>query len=229
MKKISSIVIVILILGISGWLFLSKQNQKQNTSVTNPVTEETNVIEEKLVIAFGDSLTAGYRLSLFESYPAQLEKKLKDAGLSVTVVNAGVSGETSKGNLERAQFIRDQNPDVVLLGIGGNDALRFLPIGETRKNIENTIQILLSGTNPPKVLFLKMQAPINSGLAYKKEFDGLYKDLADTYNLTLIPFIVSEVFLNSNYMLDDRIHPNKDGYALLVEKYLIKEVTRALK
>ncbi|MDQ5962564.1 MAG: acyl-CoA thioesterase [Patescibacteria group bacterium] len=225
MKKTSSIIVGIIIVSFAVWFFLLKQDTVK-VDVPNIETSQT---QEKLIIAFGDSLTAGYRLPLFESYPAQLEQKLKDAGFSVTVVNAGISGETTRGNLERAQFIRDQNPNVVLLGIGGNDALRSLPIEETRKNIKETMSILLSGANPPKVLLLKMQAPINSGLGYKQAFDSLYKDIAKEYDVELIPFIVMEVFLNTKYMLDDGIHPNKEGYALLVEKYILEEVVRALR
>ena len=225
MKKIISIVIVVVLIGFSTWFFWLKKD----TALVITPNEEINTESSKLIIAFGDSLTAGYRLPLFESYPAQLEQKLKDGGYSVTVINAGISGETTRGNLERAQFIRDQNPNIVLLGIGGNDALRFLPIEETRKNLESIIETLLSGENPPKVLLLIMQAPLNGGLEYKRVFDSLYEEVADTYKLETIPFIVAEVFLNAQYMLDDRIHPNKEGYGLLVEKYILKEVIRSLK
>lgn len=225
MKKIISISIVVAtasFLSLFFWI-------KQDATLVPTSNEEIKTEPSKLIIAFGDSLTAGYRLPLFESYPAQLEQKLKDEGYSVTVINAGVSGETTRGNLERAQFIRDQNPDMVILGIGGNDALRFLPIEETRKNLNSIVEVLLSGENPPKVLLLKMQAPLNGGPEYKRIFDSLYEETADVYKLKTIPFIVAEVFLNAQYMLDDRIHPNKEGYGLLVEKYLLKEVIRNLK
>lgn len=228
MKKISSIIIGTLIIAGAGYFFWSLQSEKTNSvSSLEANTEEAG--GQKTIIAFGDSLTAGFRLPLSESYPAQLEEKLLSEGFSVKVINAGVSGETTQGNKERAQFIRDQNPDIVILGIGGNDALRFLPISETKKNISETLDILLSGINPPKVLLLKMQAPLNSGLAYKKEFDSIYEDFSDTYKIPLIPFVVLDVFLNSKYMLDDAIHPNKDGYGVLVEKYIWKEVAKLLR
>ena len=88
-------------------------------------------------------------VSLGESYPAQLESLIKNEGYRARVINAGVSGETTRGNRERAAFIRAQNPDVILLGIGGNDALRFLPLEETRTNMTATIETLQGGFSPP--------------------------------------------------------------------------------
>ncbi len=176
------------------------------------------------IIAFGDSLTAGYGLPIGEAYPAQLEAELKNRGLKVSVINSGVSGETTKGNLERAAFIRKQNPDLVLLGIGGNDALRLLPVEETKNNIEKTIQILQAGENPPVVVLLKMLAPINVGLGYKQSFDKLYEELAAKYQILLLPFITAEVFLDKKYKLNDGLHFNQAGYQKIVELYLATPV-----
>ena len=155
MKKATSlIVIVVLVLIVIGFFWL------RGGSSAAPVTPRAIAPETGVkIIAFGDSLTAGYGLSASEGYPAQLEAALRAEGLSVTVINSGVSGETTRGNLERAAFIRNQNPDLVLLGIGGNDALRQLPIEETQKNIEETITTLQGGVNPPVVVLLEMQAP----------------------------------------------------------------------
>ena len=189
-----------------------------------PSETEDATRSETLIIAFGDSLTAGYGLPPGESYPAQLETRLKGEGYGVKVINAGVSGETTRGNLERATFIRNQNPDIVLLGIGGNDALRYLPIEETEKNMRATIESLQSGDDAPRIILLRMQAPITSGLGYKQKFDDLYEDLSAEYDLTLVPFYTKEVFLNPDYKLDDGIHFNREGYAFIVEEYLLDEV-----
>ena len=185
-----------------------------------PVVAEKGVENETLIVAFGDSLTAGYGLPLSESYPAQLQVKLRDEGYSVNIVNAGVSGETTRGNLERAPFIRKQSPDIVLLGIGGNDALRFLPIDETRLNIKKTIELLNAGKNPPHIILLSMQAPLNAGSEYKKEFDALYNELATEYSLSLVPFITESIFLNERYKLQDGIHLNRDGYAKVIDDHI---------
>lgn len=191
--------------------------------------KQSNQGAEYTIVAFGDSLTAGYGLPLSESYPYQLEERLKNEGLDVKVINAGVSGETTKGNNERAAFIKDQNPDMVILGIGGNDALRALPVSEMKSNMESTIKILQSAESKPTILILEMQSPLNAGFRYKQEFDAVYKDLSKKYDLPLVPFLVANVFLNGDLMLADRIHPNKNGYAKLIEDNLLKVVLKEIK
>jgi acyl-CoA thioesterase-1 len=180
------------------------------------------------IIAFGDSLTAGYGVSQSEAYPAQLESALREAGFDVRVVNSGVSGETTRGNAERAQFIRSQEPDFVILGIGGNDALRALPLDETEKNIRQTIDILQSGEQAPRVLLLQMQAPLNAGKEYKDTFDGLYETIATEKNLLLVPFITEEIFLDQDNKLPDGIHYNQVGYQKVVEEHILPAVQRVL-
>lgn len=212
----------LLVIGVVGYLFL-KQDQKE----ISPRLQSTNATYT--IVAFGDSLTAGYGLPLYESYPYQLEERLKNEGFDVKVINAGVSGETSKGNAERAAFIRDQNPDMVIWGIGGNDALRALPVSEMKANMERTIQILQSAERAPKILVLEMQSPLNAGFAYKKEFDAVYTDIAKKYDLPLVPFLIASVFLDGDLMLQDRIHPNKDGYAKLIEDSVLDAVLREIK
>lgn len=222
-KIILSILAVVVILIIAVLYFPTSQNDK---------TIKDNIQSEAVdytIVAFGDSLTAGYGLPLYESYPAQLEDALHKDGLNVKVINAGVSGETTKGNNERAEFIRGTNPDMVIWGIGGNDALRALPVSDMKDNMESTIRILQSGANPPKLIMLQMQAPLNAGAQYKKEFDMVYTDLAQKYNVKLVPFLVLDVFFNQNLMLPDRIHPNKDGYAKLVNDNLLGVVLGEIK
>ena len=209
-----------LALAVLGWVFFSEQS---DTDMSNrePRESEESLVE---IIAFGDSLTAGYDLPQDEAYPAQLEKILREKSYAVTVINSGVSGETTRGSLERANFIRSQNPDVVILGIGGNDALRFLHIGDTRENMTSTINILKSGINPPRVVLLQMAAPINAGQKYKQEFDSLYGDLARTNDLILVPFITNAIFLDPKNKLSDGIHYNQQGYQKVIEKYLFPEI-----
>lgn len=227
MKNIKIILIILisvfLILALAWYLFLRDDKTKNIELATNTDGSKYTIV------AFGDSLTAGYGLPLYESYPAQLEERLKAEGLDVRVVNAGVSGETTKGNNERAAFIRDQKPNMIIWGIGGNDALRALPVSEMKSNMESTIEILQSGENKPKILMLEMQSPLNAGFKYKNEFDAVYEDLSKKYDLPLIPFLVASVFLNSDLMLQDRIHPNKDGYAKLIEENILDAVLKEIK
>lgn len=221
------ILIVLLLIGVSVWLVMSGN---KNADIISEVKPSAKVaLEGVKIIAFGDSLTAGYGLPAGESYPAQLQIALDKLGLVTEVINSGVSGETTKGNLERAQFIRAQNPDIVLLGIGGNDALRLLPIEETIKNFDETIRTLKSGDNPPVIIILRMQAPLNAGLSYKKSFDDMYEDLASLHNAILLPFLTAELFLKSEYKLSDGIHYNQAGYAQVVELYILPTVSELVK
>jgi acyl-CoA thioesterase I len=221
------ILFALLIIGALSWLFLSGDKNADIISEVKPRQEASQ--EGVKIIAFGDSLTAGYGLPVSESYPAQLQVALDKLGLMTEVINSGVSGETTKGNLERAKFIRSQNPDIVLLGIGGNDALRLLPIDETIKNFAETINILKSGDNPPIVIILQMQAPLNAGLAYKKSFDAMYEDLASKNNVILLPFLTAELFFEPEYKLSDGIHFNQAGYRQAVELYILPTVSELVK
>jgi len=222
MEKITRISIgAIVLMSILGYFFLAPD---RNQSVIKDIPVRESTTSAIKIIAFGDSLTAGYGLPVSEGYPAQLEASLRKQGKSVSVINAGVSGETSRGNLERAPFIRSQNPDIVLLGIGGNDALRALPIADTIQNLTETVTILKGGENPPIVILLQMQSPLNAGFAYKRDFDNMYEQIAAEHNLVLVPFITTEIFLKPENLLADRIHLNKTGYATVVDSYLLGPV-----
>jgi acyl-CoA thioesterase I len=225
MVKILSIgLAVVVLVGAIYFFFVRHDNQ----AAMNTINERGPVAGGVTIIAFGDSLTAGYGLPINESYPAQLDVALKADGKQVKVINAGVSGETTRGNLERAQFIRSQNPDIVILGIGGNDALRALPVTDTKANITKTVETLKSGENPPVVILLKMQSPLNAGLSYKREFDAMYEEIAASQEILLVPFLTADVFLNQENKLEDGIHLNKVGYGRVVEDYLLEPVTEVI-
>jgi acyl-CoA thioesterase-1 len=228
MKKTISMKIGLILLTLVIVIFIVFSFFKSD-SVSPIVEREIKTETGMTIIAFGDSLTAGFGLPASEAYPALLKESLESSGNKVTMINSGVSGETTKGNLERAIFIRNQNPDLVLLGIGGNDALRALPVDETKKNMSETIDILKSGINPPVVVLLKMQSPINAGLAYKRDFDAIYNDLGNEKDILVVPFITTEVFLNRKYKLPDGLHLNKIGYQKVVDLYLLEPVTSILK
>lgn len=218
------IIAITILAGIGWWLLGRDSNTAALDAIAPRVVSEAGIT----IIAFGDSLTAGYGLPAAESYPAQLEARLVAGGYDVRVINAGVSGETTRGNLERAMFIREQDPDIVLLGIGGNDALRRLPLDETKQNLSQTIETLQGGDEPPVVILLAMQAPLTAGLSYKRDFDAMYEELADRYALMTAPFITTDVFLDNSKKLPDGIHLNRDGYAVVAGEYLFPVVTAVL-
>jgi len=230
MNKIKFIfVIIVMLLGGGVYIFVMPEN---NERFISEIASRDNTGSEIKIVAFGDSLTAGYGLSASAAYPAQLEDVLVAAGFDVSVINSGVSGETSRGNLERANFIAKQNPDVVILGIGGNDALRQLSVSETQKNIEQTIDILRNDSViSPVIILLQMQAPLSAGLGYKREFDAIYENISDTKRVILVPFLTSELFFKPENKLADGIHYNQAGYRQAVDLYIfpmVKEVLEGL-
>ncbi len=180
------------------------------------------------IVAFGDSLTAGYNLPIEEAYPAALERALVDRGWSVEVINSGVSGETSAGGVRRAEFIRSLEPDLVLFGLGGNDALRLLSPAELERNLSEALSILRAGDNSPQILLIGMRAPANADAAYRSAFDAVYPKLAKQLGLPLIPFFLEGVALDPRYTLMDGIHPNPAGYQIIVERTLLPPVLEIL-
>ncbi len=229
MKKIISL--TLLVGGLIIFAYFLFSNKKEAVQVSKPPQDKVaspSLGKKTLIIAFGDSLTAGYGLPLTESYPAQLEQALLAKGYSIKVVNAGVSGETTKGNSERANFIASQNPDIVLLGIGGNDALRALSLSDTEKNIRSTIEVLRKASSSPEVILLQIQSPVNSGEAYKRSFDGIYPKLAKEFSLTLVPFVTESLF-KKEYLLPDGLHLTKEGYGIFIKEKLLPQIERYLK
>lgn len=168
--------------------------------------------DERLVLAFGDSLYAGYGLGGGESLPARLEARLRSAGVNATVVNAGVSGDTTAAGGQRLAFTLNnlkRAPDLVVLGLGGNDALRQISPGETRANMIAMMDELKRRNIP--VLLTGMRAPPNLGPDYAKAFEPIWPDLAKEYGAGLHPFILDGVVTNPTLMQRDNIHPTAAG------------------
>lgn len=174
------------------------------------------------IVAFGDSLTAGYGIPLAESYPMILEQKLNDQKMNVKILNMGVSGETTDIAIERMDFVNKQNPDIILLGLGANDMLRSLPPEKTHANLEKII-IFFQKENK-KIILLGMKSTATNGTTYRTSFDAIYPDLAKKYSLPLVPFFLDGVVLNKELNTSDGIHPNYLGYQKIVEKNILPVV-----
>lgn len=177
------------------------------------------VADGKLVVAFGDSLYAGYGVAQNESFPFRLEQALKAGGLAVQVHNAGVSGETSLGGMQRLAFTLDglpRKPDLLLLDLGGNDMLRGLPPEDSEKNLRAILDQLKQRHIP--VLLTGMMAAPNMGKDYAAKFDAIYPRLAKDYDLPLYPFFLDGVIGDPKLMQADSIHPNPAGVTLIVGK-----------
>jgi acyl-CoA thioesterase-1 len=191
------------------------------TAVPVPETEagaEAEAPSKLLVLAFGDSLYAGYGLAPNDGFVPELQAGLRAKGLDVTVHNAGVSGDTSAAGLGRMTFVLDsldRKPDLVLLGLGGNDMLRGLKPEETAKNMAEMLDILKSRELP--VVLTGMLAPPNMGPEYGEAFNRIYPDLAKQYGASLYPFFMQGVVGREDLRLEDGIHPNEKGIDVIVE------------
>jgi acyl-CoA thioesterase-1 len=173
-----------------------------------------------VIVAFGDSLTAGLGLPEKDSFPAQLERALKARGQQVKVVNAGVSGDTAAAGLARLDWAMPDDASAVIVELGANDALQGLDPAATKATLEKIITELRARGLP--ILLAGMEAPPNLGKEYVEQFRALYADLAQRYDLILYPFFLDGVALDDNYTLGDGMHPNAEGVARIVDGILPK-------
>lgn len=170
------------------------------------------------IIAFGDSLTAGYKLAASEAFPAVLEKVLRSKGFDVTVVNAGVSGETAEDGLARFDWTFAEGADGAILELGANDMLRGFDPKLTRQTLDTILSRLKARKIP--VLIAGMLASPSLGVEYREAFDRLYEDLAHKYDAPLYPFFLKDVMNNPTLQLTDGLHPNRKGVEKIVENML---------
>ena len=168
------------------------------------------------IVAFGDSLTAGYGVKPRHAFPAQLQEALKARGHNVVVVNAGVSGDTTAAGLERIAWAVPDGTDAVILEFGGNDALRGIDPKVTRANLDKIISSLKDRDIP--ILLAGIRAPANWGEDYSKAFDVIFPDLADEYELVFYPFFLENVVLNPKLNLNDGLHPNSKGITEIIKR-----------
>jgi len=167
------------------------------------------------VLAFGDSLTSGLGLPASQAFPARLEAALRQQGIDVHIVNAGVSGDTTTDGLARIDWSLAAKPDFVILALGANDAMRGIDPKIVRDNLEKIIdKIDASGA---KLMLLGMLAPANWGADYRRTFDAIYPSLAKAHNLPLYPFFLEGVAMVPSMNQPDGLHPNEQGVALMVD------------
>jgi len=172
---------------------------------------------ERRILAFGDSLFAGYGLKDGESYPARLEAALRAKGVNAKIINAGVSGDTSAAGLQRLTFTLDAQttkPDLFILEMGGNDLLRGISPDQTKANIGQMLGELKQRGIP--VLVMGMRSPPNYGPEYQAQFDALYRDLAKQHGASLIPFWLEDIYREPDLFQNDNIHPTAEGIERLV-------------
>lgn len=174
--------------------------------------------DEIRILALGDSLTQGYGLANGDEFPAQLERALRAEGHDVSVIDAGVSGDTSAGGLARLDWSLGDHPDAAIVELGGNDALRGLSPAQTEQNIDAILTKLDAAGVP--TLLAGMLAPRNMGPDYTEEFDSLYGRVAEKHGVFYYPFFLDGVALDPNLMQRDGTHANKDGVAEIVRRMM---------
>ena len=190
------------------------------SAAPSPASQAT-ADDRPIILAFGDSLTAGSGLPPGSGYPEMLQKELDGRGYGYRVINAGVGGDTTGGGLARIKRALDLKPEVVILELGGNDGLRGVPVDVMESNLEEMIVAFKNAG--AKVVLGGMTLPRNFGPDYISQFEKIYPALASKNGVTLIPFFLEGAAGHEDLMLDDGIHPNQAGYRLVtanVMKYL---------
>ncbi len=194
---------VALCLGLLSWRMCAAETVS-NTSGTLPA--------DKSLVVLGDSLSAGFGVDLSEAWPARIQEKIREAGLPWKLVNAGLSGDTSAGGLRRLDWILRRPVDALLLELGSNDGLRGLPLEATRTNLQTVIERTRAKYPKVRIVLAGMKMPENLGEAYTRQFETLYRDLAATNKVALIPFLLDGVGGRAELNLPDQIHPNVEGH-----------------
>jgi acyl-CoA thioesterase I len=192
--------------------------ERENASPPAAAPAPAAAAGKPLVIFLGDSLTAGLGLAEEQAYPALLERRLAGEGRPVRVINAGVSGDTTAGGLARLDWLLDQKPDLMVVGLGANDGLRGLPLTETEKNLREIVRRCRAAG--ARVLLLGMKIPPNYGPDYAGGFAALYPRIARDLHVPLVPFLLQGVGGVAELNQADGIHPTAEGQEKVADTVL---------
>ena len=204
------------------------RDETAGTPVAGAPTTTASHSTKSRIVFLGDSLTAGYGVERDEAYPTIVAQMLKDDGLDVDAVNAGVSGDTTAGGLRRLDWVLKQKPDILVVGLGGNDGLRGLDLRESEENLRQIIA--KSRAAGAKVLLLGMMIPPNYGPDYTRQFQAIYPTLAKELNVPLVPFLLKDVGGEAKYNQRDGIHPTPDGHKIVAKNVepQLRDLVRSL-
>jgi acyl-CoA thioesterase-1 len=204
-----------------GLLFLTScgetAKKEQEVVVEEQLSDEENSAINKVILFFGDSLTAGMGLDTENAFPAIIQEKIDSLGLEYQVINAGLSGETTASGKNRVSWVLNQNVDVFVLELGANDGLRGVPLEETRKNLQAIIDTVRAKNPETKILLTGMQIPPNMGEEYASGFRKIFPELAKKNDVYLVPFLLKDVGGIPELNQADGIHPTAEGQKILAE------------
>ena len=194
----------------------SARQTSDSSAAAKPLMTPATVANRPKIIAFGDSLTAGFGLAEKESYPYLLQQKLKADGYDYEVVNAGVSGDTTLGGLERSDWVLEQdNAKIVILELGANDLLRGVPVAKMKDNLDKIIR--KAKAKNLTVLLCGMLAPPTMGSEYQREFTMAFPDLASQHKVEFLPFLLENIAMKKELNQADGIHPNPAGARIMTD------------
>jgi len=212
--KFCYFIIFVLLLSCGGDASKKEKSEPLET-VDAESTTATNT-NSKIILFFGDSLTAGYGLDdINDAFPAIIQSMVDSLGLDYTVVNSGLSGETSAGGRSRIKWVLNQKIDVFVLELGANDGLRGVPLLETRENLQAIIDAVHDKEPEATIILAGMQLPPNMGPEYSTAFKTIFPDLAKKNELELIPFILKDVGGVPELNQEDGIHPTIEGQKIV--------------
>src|ERR1700722_14917348 len=177
----------------------------------------TSAPERKTIVVLGDSLAAGYGLDPSEAFPALLQSKIDAAGWNFTVINAGLSGDTTAGGLRRMDWLLKRKMDVLVMELGGNDGLRGISPAATRTNLQAIIDHARQKNPQIQIIVAGMQMPPNMGEEYNQAFQKIFPDIAKTNDAALIPFLLEGVGGHPDLNQPDHIHPTAEGDKIVAE------------
>ncbi len=195
----------------------TQQDPAETTTVETTTTSTVDQNNRARIVFFGNSLTAGYGLDEQYSFPSRVQEKIDSAGYAYQVVNAGLSGETTAGGLNRIDWVMEQPIEVFVLELGGNDVLRGFDLSATRENLQKILDAVRAKYPEAKLVVAGMEAPPNMGQQYTDEFRQIFRQLAEAYDAALIPFLLDGVGGIPELNLPDRIHPNQDGQVIVAQ------------
>lgn len=192
---------------------------KEGKTITEEANENeiANANDDGVILFFGNSLTAGYGLDQSEAFPALIQEKIDSLGMDYEVVNAGLSGETTAGGRNRVGWVLNQDVDVFVLELGGNDGLRGIPVEETRRNLQAIIDTVRSKNPDTEIILAGMQIPPNMGREYATGFKNIFPELAEENDIHLIPFLLEDVGGIKELNQADQIHPTAEGNKIMAE------------
>ncbi|MCK0156819.1 arylesterase [Cellulophaga sp. F20128] len=209
---------IIALLSISCGEANPKNTTDTQTTEVEAKESVAPITVSKTILCFGDSITAGYGLDdTDDAYTGVLQQQIDSLDLDYTVINSGVSGETTAGGKSRIDWVIQQKPSIFLLELGANDGLRGVALTETKANLQAIINVVKEKSPETTIVLAGMQLPPNMGLDYTTGFKNLFIDLAEDNTLALVPFILKDVGGIADLNQNDGIHPNVAGHKIVAQ------------